>query len=149
MQTLEPGDPEHDLIARWFQSWDAQVRALDYAGARAAFTPDVAGFGTFEDVVSGLDRLEAEQWRSVWPTIRDFRFRTDRLSAGLAADGSMAFAAVPWTSTGFDAGGRPFPRNGRATVVLARTAKDAPWRGVHTHFSLNRGVPQRSHGAPD
>ena len=35
----------------------------------------------------------------------------------------------------FDAEGAPFPRPGRATVVLVREAPGAPWKGRHTHLS--------------
>jgi hypothetical protein len=31
-------------------------------------------------------------------------------------------------------------------VVLRRDAPDAPWLGVHTHFSLGLGVPQSTFG---
>ena len=58
----------------------------------------------------------------------------------------MAVAIVPWTSTGIAEDGTRFPRPGRATIVLERSQPGAPWVGVHTHFSLARGVPSSTFG---
>ena len=38
---------------------------------------------------------------------------------------------------------QPFPRPGRATIVLAKQP-DGRWVGVHSHMSLGKGVPQDS-----
>jgi ketosteroid isomerase-like protein len=48
-------------------------------------------------------------------------------------------------STGYHQDGKPFPRPGRATIVLAKQ-KDGRWVGVHSHMSLGKGVPQDSFG---
>ena len=58
-------------------------------------------------------------------------------------DGGMATVIAPWTSTGYHPDGTPFPRPGRATMVFARGGQG--WLCVHSHMSLNRGVPQASH----
>ena len=58
----------------------------------------------------------------------------------------MATGMLIWTSTGFEENGTPYARPGRTTAVLVRDAIDAPWRAIHTHVSLFRGVPQRSYG---
>jgi ketosteroid isomerase-like protein len=58
-------------------------------------------------------------------------------------DATMAVVIAPWTSTGFHADGKPFDRPGRATMVFHRGPHG--WIGVHSHLSLNRGVPQTSH----
>ena len=135
-------------IEAWFDDWGARVAAADFAGARPLFADDVVGFGTWMDLVEGLDALEAEQWRSVWPTIRDFRHDTVRtLRVEVSPDRLMAVGLVTWTSTGIDPDGRPFPRPGRTTGVFTRPDTGAPWRCIHTHVSLCRGVPQRSFGA--
>jgi ketosteroid isomerase-like protein len=55
----------------------------------------------------------------------------------------MATVIVPWTSTGYHPDGKPFPRPGRATLVFSNTADG--WLCMHSHMSLNRGVPQVSH----
>lgn len=106
----------------------------------------MVGFGTHVALVTGLDRLAADQWGNVWPTIADFRFATEHLVALVSPDRLQATAIVPWTSTGFHADGSPFDRPGRATVVLTRETVSSPWLGRHTHFSLAPGTPGRSHG---
>lgn len=57
----------------------------------------------------------------------------------------MATVVAPWTSTGFHPDGTRFDRPGRATITLARQ-QDGRWLGIHSHMSLQRGVPQDSHG---
>lgn len=133
-------------IRDWFATWGRFVAAVDFAGARDLFDTDVIGFGTFMDTVTGLDNLEQRQWRSIWPTIRDFRFNLDSLKSVVSDDRLLAVAAITWSSTGIGEDGTPFDRPGRATVGLVRTAPNAPWRGMHTHFSLNPGTPQTSYG---
>ena len=64
-----------------------------------------------------------------------------KLHGDIAED--RAWAAVPWTSTGFDENGTAFDRPGRATVTFRRDG--ARWLGVHTHFSLKPGTPPRTH----
>ncbi|MCC7276319.1 MAG: nuclear transport factor 2 family protein [Alphaproteobacteria bacterium] len=139
---------DHRSVADWFDRWTALVRAVDFGAARTMFEPSVVGFGTHADIVTGIDALETGQWRQIWPNISDFRFLTDRLHTDMSPDRLLAVAVLPWTSTGYDIEGRPFRRGGRATVALRRTALDAPWRGVHTHLSLNRGTPDRTFGRP-
>jgi ketosteroid isomerase-like protein len=80
----------------------------------------------------------------VWPRTADFRFDIDAMRILTADDGSMAVVIVPWTSTGFHECGAPFDRPGRATLVFHKEPRG--WRCVHSHMSLNRGVPQTSHG---
>ena len=53
-----------------------------------------------------------------------------------SADGNSATGIITWNSRGFDESGAPFPRPGRATIVLARADAAAPWKGMHTHFSV-------------
>jgi ketosteroid isomerase-like protein len=116
--------------------WGAEVASVDIAAARRRFAPDVVAFGTFARMVHGLDALEADQWRNVWPSISGFAFRLDELVVIASTDGCQAVALVPWDSEGNDADGVAYARPGRATVVLRRDAPHAPWLGVHTHFSL-------------
>jgi hypothetical protein len=52
-----------------------------------------------------------------------------------------------WDSTGYFPDGKPFDRNGRATVSFARTKAGAPFVATHTHMSLFRGTPDVSHGS--
>lgn len=133
-------------ISDWFTTWGNLVAAVDFTSARKLFHADVIGFGTFMDVVRGLDRLEAQQWRSIWPTIEGFTFLVDRLEADVSEDGKHAYGIVPWTSTGFHEDGTPYQRPGRATVLFTRAATSDPWKAIHTHISLAPGTPQKSHG---
>src|SRR5919204_5707586 len=101
--------PEVDEIAREFLlEMQACVRSVDYARARPLFAEDVVAFGTFATVVSGRDRLEHEQWRNVWPTIRDFTFRLDELHC-LGTEQALC-VIVPWDSHGRGQDGQPFDR---------------------------------------
>ena len=100
-------------------------------------------FGTHNDVIPGLDQWVATQWDNVWPRTSDFRFVLDQTSVLASPDGMTATVIAPWTSTGYHPDGTPFPRPGRATMVFARTGDR--WLCVHSHMSLNRGVPQTSH----
>jgi ketosteroid isomerase-like protein len=125
-------------LGAWFRALERCVNQVDYeTAARDLFAPEVIGFGTKARVVVGLDGLRAEQWQHVWPNIRDFRFDLDGLRAGGApGDGpvELAWAVTAWSSTGFDEGGRPFERPGRATVLFRRQGER--WLALHTHFSL-------------
>lgn len=135
-----------DAIRNWFAVWGGQVAAVDFVSARELFHPDVIGFGTFMDVVRGLEHLETRQWRSIWPTIEGFQFLVDQLVSDVSDDGKHAYGVVPWTSTGFHADGTPYDRPGRATVLFTRPDPNASWLAIHTHISLAPGTPQKSHG---
>lgn len=136
-------------IRQWYDEWSACVADLDFARARDLFAEDVLGFGTFMDFVEGLDALEVNQWRAIWPTIKDFRFKTESLRVSVSPDRKHAVAMLPWESTGFDANGVPYDRPGRATAVLVRGSVEQPWQGIHTHFSLYPKEVQLSFGAPE
>ncbi|MSO76199.1 MAG: hypothetical protein EXQ87_04715 [Alphaproteobacteria bacterium] len=140
-------DEDKAAIAGWFDAWGGHVAAVDFRRARALFDPGALGFGTWMDMVEGLDALESRQWRGVWPTIQDFRHQTEGLRVGVSADRCFAFGMLVWTSTGFDADARPYGRPGRTTAVFVRERAGDPWRAIHTHVSLFRGVPQKSHGS--
>lgn len=133
-------------VRAWFAAWGQCVAAVDFDGARTLFDPAVVGFGTFKDVVSGLDALESGQWRTIWPAIENFRFDLDSLRVLTTDDGLMAVGIVIWNSDGFDDSGKRFERPGRATVVLQRSSGNAPWRGMHTHFSLFPAERQSTFG---
>jgi len=108
------------------------VRAVDFVRAHALFAEDVVAFGTFATVVSGRDRLEREQWRNVWPNIREFTFRLDELHC-LGSEQAVC-VVVPWDSVGQGADGKLFSRPGRATLLLVPS--DGRWVAKHSHFSL-------------
>ena len=131
-------------ILQWLEVFSGFVREVDYAGARPMWHPELLAFGTYNDVIQGLETAIATQWDNVWPRTAQFAFNLAGTHVLAAADGSMAVAVTPWTSTGYAQDGAPFDRPGRATMVFARDA--AGWRCAHSHMSLNRGVPQASHG---
>jgi len=137
-----PDSPAATAIRVWFEMLQRCVRAVDYPAARDIFAPDVVAFGTRAEIVRGLDALQTQQWSGVWPLIADFTFVLDQLY--VQQEGALAWAAVPWTSTGFQEDGRAFDRPGRATVTFAH--RKHGWLATHTHFSLNPGTPFRSYG---
>jgi len=134
--------PTRGFFLQWLEIFAGYVRDVDYASARPLFHPEVLAFGTHNDVIAGIGSWVSTQWDSVWPRTADFRFTLEATRVLAADDGSMAVVIAPWTSTGFHAGGETFDRPGRATMVFHRTA--AGWICVHSHMSLNRGVPQES-----
>lgn len=143
-------EEDRSAIKAWFDTWGAHVAAREFTEARSLFGAEALGFGTWMDYVEGLDALEGRQWRSVWPTIRDFHHRTeDSLQVTVSPDRLMAVGLVLWTSTGFHQDGSEFERPGRTTAVFTRVAAGDDWKCVHTHVSLARGVPQQSFGEPE
>ena len=140
----QPTSPALEPLRDWFRTWETFVRAVDFAAARQLFDPDVASFGTHAEIVTGIDQLAAQQWSAIWPAISDFRFLVDRLHGDIS--GTHAWAAVPWTSTGYHQDGTAFDRPGRATVTLRLDG--TRWLGLHTHFSLKPGTPPRTYGKP-
>jgi len=125
----------------WLAAFATYVRDVDYASARPLFHPQILAFGTHRDVLPDREAWIAQQWDNVWPRTEDFRF--DLANTHVLAAGDMAVVIAPWTSTGFHPDGQKFDRPGRATMVFHRDGDR--WIGVHTHLSLNRGVPQTSH----
>lgn len=131
-------------ILAWLETFAGFVREVDYGGARPMWHPELLAFGTYNDVIQGLETAIATQWDNVWPRTAHFAFDLAGTHVLASADGGMAVAVTPWTSTGYGPDGAAFDRPGRATMVFARGA--GGWRCVHSHMSLNRGVPQASHG---
>lgn len=130
----------------WLAAWGAEVGGADIAAGRQRFDTSLIAFGTHADVVHGRDAVEEQQWSKVWPAIEDFDFDADTALVDVSPDRLLAVVVCLWGSTGIAADGSRFDRPGRATIVLHRSAVDAPWVGVHTHFSLGRGVPQSTFG---
>ncbi len=128
----------------WLEQFAAYVRDVDYAAARPLFHPQVLAFGTHRDVIAGVDEWVKSQWDNVWPKTDGFRFDTEQVHVLVADDGRMAVVVAPWTSFGFHEDGTKFDRPGRATLVFHRVERK--WLCVHSHMSLNRGVPQVSFG---
>lgn len=141
--------PEEDraAIEAWFATWGDHVAAVDFAPALDLFVDNIASFGTHMDVVEGLDALATNQWRNVWPTIEDFRWNLETLKVGVSPDRLFAIGVITFASTGIAKDGSTYDRPGRGTVAFARAAVSDPWKGVHTHISLNPGTPIPSYGS--
>ena len=137
--------PSTASIHDWLVRFAACVRAVDYAAARPFWHPDIIVFGTYQELVRGLTAWTDSQWDNVWPKTEGFAFDLDNTAIFASADASMATVIAPWASTGFHPDGARFDRPGRATLTLMRQP-DGRWLGVHSHMSLQRGVPQVSHG---
>src|SRR5258705_7731658 len=111
---------------QWLQTFEAAVRARDFAGGRTLFATDAVAFGTWARAVAGLDNIMREQWQNVWPRIRDFRFEAD---ARVRTTGDSAWIAGGWLTEVTGPDGRPFTRPGRGTFVLERRGGEgAPGR---------------------
>jgi ketosteroid isomerase-like protein len=123
----------------WLRTFEAACRGRDFAEGRRLFAPDAVAFGTYATAVHGLDNIEREQWRQIWPRIRGFRFE-DHPVARVAGD--SAWIAAVWSSEATGPDGRAFTRSGRATFILTR--RDGRWQAVHSHVSL---LPTRSESA--
>ena len=129
----------------WLQTFSGYVREVDYASAKPLFHPDVLAFGTHNDVIPGLDQWVTTQWDNVWPKTSDFRFVLEQAVVLSSSDGMMATVIAPWTSTGYHPDGSAFARPGRATMIFSKMTDG--WLCVHSHMSLNSGVPQLSHAS--
>jgi ketosteroid isomerase-like protein len=127
-----PGADGIAPLRDWLSRLQACVRAVDFEAGRTLCTPDLIAFGTVAEFVVGLDDVVAEQWRRVWPNIRDFTIRVDQARGGIVGD--TGWVAAPWTSLGTRADGSTFPRPGRLTIIFGR--HDGRWLATHTHFSL-------------
>ena len=137
-----------DTFLAWLDRFAGFVRDVDYASARPLMHRDALAFGTHNDVILGLDHWVRSQWDNVWPRTTDFRFVVAETHVLASADTSMAVVVAPWTSTGYQPDGTRFDRPGRATMVFSREpggTSGGTWLCVHSHMSLNRGVPQTSH----
>jgi ketosteroid isomerase-like protein len=145
-QRTEHDPADRHSVAEWISGWGREVATADIAAGRRRFATDLSAFGTHADVVHGRDAVEERQWAQIWPAIEDFAFDVDDLDVIVSPDRRQAVAVVTWSSTGIGADGTRFDRPGRATVVLTRPDVGVPWRGVHTHFSLARGVPDGTYG---
>lgn len=145
---IAPPDPD-DLarVKAWFERLSSHVRAVDYAGARPIFADDMIAFGTFENFITGREKVEAAQWRNVWPVTSGFRFRMGDVRAIVSADRLTAIGMAVFDSTGYHEDGTAYERPGRTTVALSRRAIGEDWIADHTHMSLFRDVPSRSFGS--
>jgi hypothetical protein len=136
--TISPGAPsaEHQLAGAaksWLSGFQECVRALDYAKARSFFDEGVVSFGTQVNTVEvGLGDVEREQWREVWPRVRNFTYRLG--DARFFGDQKCLCVLVPWDSVGVHVDGTTYDRSGRTTFILNERAGKLAC--VHFHSSL-------------
>ena len=128
-------------ITDWLREFEAACRGRDFDTGRRMFADDAVAFGTYATAVRGLDNIEREQWRNVWPRISEFRFEP---RPAIHAAGDAAWIAAEWSSEATGPDGRPFRRPGRGTFVLAR--HDGRWLCVHSHVSLLPSQSESAHG---
>jgi ketosteroid isomerase-like protein len=128
-------------ITDWLREFEAACRGRDFDTGRRMFAPDAVAFGTYATAVRGLENIEREQWRNVWPRIRGFRFEE---RPAIQTAGDAAWIAAEWSSEATGPDGRPFRRPGRGTFVLAR--RDGRWLCVHSHVSLLPSQSESAHG---
>lgn len=140
-------DLHQQAVRDWLKAFEACVNARDYEGGIRMFADATTAFGSLADRLDSPQSLMENQWRRIWPHIDAFRFDLENLSVAMSASRDLAVAGLPWTSVGYDEGGRPFERPGRATVVLEKKG-DGPWRASHTHFSLRPGTPGKTRRPP-
>ena len=131
-------------IIQWLKIFEDCVQRLDYAQARSLFLPDCYCFGSQARKIVSLDDLVEDQWKQVWPNIKNFGFNYALLDCRISEAKDMASAICPWHSVGFHPDGRSFERGGRATIILGKDAPGGRWRAYHTHYSLNPGTPQNT-----
>jgi ketosteroid isomerase-like protein len=121
-------------IQRWLSEFASCVRDERYDDALSLFAAEVVAFGTVAAHVVGLEALEREQWRKVWPVTRGFDFELSTLQ--VFGDGALVVVGVPWSSVGYDTSGNTFERSGRATIVLS-SENGQRLVALHSHFSLD------------
>jgi ketosteroid isomerase-like protein len=119
-------------LRAWLAEFQTRVRAQDFVGGKALCAPQMIAFGTYAEIVAGIDNIIREQWKRVWPEIREFTIHVEQARGGI--DGDTGWVAAPWRSLGVRADGSTFERTGRMTVVLDR--RDGRWLASHTHVSL-------------
>lgn len=144
MELPEADDATKAWFITWLEAFASHVRDVDYASARPLFHPKVLAFGTHQDVLPSLEAWVNSQWSNVWPVTADFAFTISQTRILASQDLTLAVVIAPWTSTGYHPDGTRFDRPGRATIVFHKHGSG--WTGVHSHLSLNKGVPQSSYG---
>ena len=132
--------PDQDALS-WLRKFEAACRGKDFDTGRLMFAQDAVAFGTWAMAVHGLENIEREQWRNVWPRIRGFAFEPKPV---VRTNGDSAWIAVGWQSEATGPDGKPFTRPGRATFILAH--RDGRWQCVHSHVSLQPTQSESAHG---
>ena len=131
------GNLVQDKALKWLKEWEGLINRVDFAAARHMFADDVVSFGTFAEILHGLDDLEQRQWHKIWPTIADFTFEEPEILR--SEDEAIAAIVVLWHSKGKTGDGGWYPRKGRATLILKE--EKGKLRCIHSHLSMEPGIP--------
>jgi len=132
--------PDQEAL-QWLREFETACRGRDFEAGRRMFANDAVAFGTWAMAVHGLDNIVREQWRNVWPRIRNFTIDAKPV---VRADGDTAWIAAGWSSEATGPDGKPFTRPGRATFILGR--REGRWLCVHSHVSLRPTQSESAHG---
>jgi ketosteroid isomerase-like protein len=132
-------------VERWLATWQGFINEKDYEHARALFAGEVVAFGTVTGYMKGIVELEERQWRQVWHRIEDFVFDTATLTVVGDTSSSTVTAVCLWNSLGKAPQGW-YERRGRVTLVLRKT--DDRLECIHSHFSMEPGIPALAVMAP-
>jgi ketosteroid isomerase-like protein len=132
--------PDQEAL-QWLREFETACRGRDFDAGRRMFANDAVAFGTWAMAVHGLDNIVREQWRNVWPRIRNFTIDAKPV---VRADGETAWIAAGWSSEATGPDGKAFRRPGRATFILNR--REGRWACVHSHVSLQPTQSESAHG---
>ena len=128
MKRLPVAEEDRRSVADWYERWSGFVADVNFKPVRAMFAEDAIAFGSKVEVMTSQAQLEAEQWRSVWPSIEDYRFDTSTLEVIMSPDRLMAMGALIFRSTGLHPGRQEIraqrPRHRHADAPLDRRAVD-------------------------
>lgn len=131
-------------IEAWLTTWQRFINETAYEAAQPLFADEVVAFGTVTGYMRGLADLENRQWRQVWYRIKDFTFETESLEVFGESASNVVTLACLWHSLGQAPDGW-YKRRGRVTLVLRKPSTGL--QCVHSHFSMEPGIPAVAGGA--
>src|SRR5438477_192235 len=138
MKRLQVAEEDRRTVAEWYDRWGGFVADVNFKPVRTMFAEDVIAFGSKVEVMTSQPQLEAKQWRSVWPSIEDYRFDISTLEVITSPDRLMAMGALIFRSTGLHPDGTKFERDGRRLRASLRQA--------HCAQPPRRAGPRQRHG---
>ena len=115
------------------------VRDLNFEGVRDLIPDDGIYFGSVAPVARGYEELKENQFKHVWPNVRDFTILPDSIS--VKSSGSQAWATCLFESGVADPSDQT-KRRGRMTFVFE--LRNGDWIMVHSHDSLYPVTPTGS-----
>src|SRR5258708_2566816 len=144
MKRLPVAEEDKRSVGEWYARWDKFVAEGGFKPVREMFAEDVVAFGSKMEMMTSQEVLERDQWRSVWPSIEDYRYDLSTLEVVTSPDRLMAMGAVLFRSTGIHPDSKKFVRNGRSTCTFMRSAIGSPWVAPHPPPSGTPGPADNS-----